>query len=310
MAYNYSDKIENVTLKECLKYWKKILKNYPLHLFTMCMALVYEILRIFIESNLTNILSAFADFIEKIFVNIFLIQSWFPDANLYFSLNGVTWYLSTIGFSYLMFPVIMTGIKKFDVRIIVSTVLFIQVATGWLVAFMFPNISYWFVYICPLYRLGDFVIGACIGKRWMNQKFKRDKMLDVIMNVLIIPIYVGIYLLDANAPVILGNWWKASLMFEPISCITIWMIVKSNGILSKIINKRILVAIGDLSPYAFLVHQIIIKYLKLILHDNWLVFVLGGGITILASLMIRNIEVLIKHKACNGMSFLKLGKQE
>lgn len=26
MAYNYSDKIESVTLRECLKYWKKYLR--------------------------------------------------------------------------------------------------------------------------------------------------------------------------------------------------------------------------------------------------------------------------------------------
>lgn len=48
-------------------------------------------------------------------------------------------------------------------------VLLIQIVAGAVVTLIVPNISYWFVYICPFYRLGDFVIGACIGEKWLEK---------------------------------------------------------------------------------------------------------------------------------------------
>lgn len=85
------------TVKECILYVRrKVAYLFPIHIAMMIYCAIAE----FIQG--TNTLSVYG----CILLQGMLIQSWIPIRNIYFSLNGVSWYLSTLLFAYFCFPYI------------------------------------------------------------------------------------------------------------------------------------------------------------------------------------------------------------
>ncbi len=100
-AYNSFGRLDtqNVTLKSCVGYSRdKIMKLYPLHIAALLIPLAGQIYGA-VHKLISAKLVAF-----KLAANLALLQSWIPLNDIYFSLNEPAWYLSTIAFSYFMFP--------------------------------------------------------------------------------------------------------------------------------------------------------------------------------------------------------------
>lgn len=68
---------------------KRLFKFYPLHLPCLLFTIAIH------AGRLTP-----ADYV-RLLPNFFLIQSWFPQSDIYFSGNGVSWFLSDLLFMYL-----------------------------------------------------------------------------------------------------------------------------------------------------------------------------------------------------------------
>ena len=124
----------------------------------------------------------FFDFVlnvVKFVLNILLVQAWVPRGEMYFSLNGVAWYLSVCTFLYFMFPVILKRIKGFKQKWSaiagIAWILMLQVVISFGVDHItlpeiIDNFPKWATYILPIYRLGDFVIGCCLGYLYVNRR--------------------------------------------------------------------------------------------------------------------------------------------
>lgn len=146
----------------------KISKLYNLHILTMIADLMVPC--IFYGKNVLHLMKTqFTDII----LNVLLIQSWFYSDTKYFSMNAVAWFLSDMFFVYLCFPVVLSSIKKTGMVVkaffYVAGVFFSQivVACGAYIL-RIPGIGpedfvKYVTYICPLYRLGDFIAGAFMG---------------------------------------------------------------------------------------------------------------------------------------------------
>lgn len=85
---------------QCVRFgYSKIRKLYPLHLFTMigvaCIVFIQSI------SKLDKVLVC-KDLLYLL-LNSALLQSWIPIRDCYYSFNAVSWYLSTLIFSYCTF---------------------------------------------------------------------------------------------------------------------------------------------------------------------------------------------------------------
>ena len=76
--------------------WNRIRKLYPLHLVLMVICIPLTIYRAGYFDPM--------DILIKVVCNVFLIQSLVPNADIAASLNGVSWYLSTILILYIIFP--------------------------------------------------------------------------------------------------------------------------------------------------------------------------------------------------------------
>lgn len=109
MMYTYYDREVDISLRSCVSFsLKRIAKLYPLHIITMLFAVPLAI-QILMESFSKK---ALVYFIEQLGLNITLTQSWIARSGIYFSLNGVAWYLSASLFIYMFFPIIHSLIKK------------------------------------------------------------------------------------------------------------------------------------------------------------------------------------------------------
>lgn len=94
--------------------------------------------------------------------NILLLQSWIPDHYSYYSGNGVSWFLSTLLFCYIVYPFLIKrlsvlhlkgnmiiGILLFFVRIVLESIIPQDSAVDWL-------------YISPFTRWIDFCMGILV----------------------------------------------------------------------------------------------------------------------------------------------------
>jgi len=99
--------------------------------------------------------------------NILLLQSWIPEKLYYFSYNAIAWYLSTALFAYLCFPMIITMLHKIQLKQRIGLFVAMLIAYG-AVAYAMPTEDYHaMLYVNPVCRCVDFVIGIYLAE-WLT----------------------------------------------------------------------------------------------------------------------------------------------
>lgn len=269
----------------------KIKKLYPLHIILLFPAIVLQIYSYHL--NGFSALDILSDLIQKIIANVLLIQAWIPSSSFYFSLNGVSWYLSLSLFCYFMFPMICRQGKKMRTnKCLLETVvcvILIQCIVGITFTLFMPEYVYWFTYICPLYRLGDFIIGYCIGRIFSNRKSE-------ISNYTAIELIAVIAMVAAHViyNVVPGTWWKSDLLFLSSSVLLVYSFAQNKGVISRILGNKLIIWIGNLSAYTYLLHQIIIRYLKALDFAGIILGISAFVITVAIAYMYRIADLRIK----------------
>ena len=86
----YGPKISNGSFHYGRFLWNRLKKLYPLHL--LCL--------------LFYLLVSRAPLDGKVLMNVLLLQSWIPNMDYYFACNSVSWFLSTLMFCYVLFPLL------------------------------------------------------------------------------------------------------------------------------------------------------------------------------------------------------------
>lgn len=125
---------------------KRLVKFYPIHWLVLFM--VVALTGIHIEY-----------FLGKFFTNFFLVQSFIPDKEYYFSFNSPSWFLCNTIFFSLLFPSLLRGV--YSLKPISKIALFFLLVTlsFLLVIFVPREYHHAVLYINPLTRLIDFVVG-------------------------------------------------------------------------------------------------------------------------------------------------------
>lgn len=202
-------------------------------------------------------------YIFEIVMNVFLLQAWMPNRTIYYSLNGVAWYLSVCTFIYAMFPCILARLKRFDTvkqaMAILISVYFLQIGTALLLMGYGSNsLLKWYTYICPIYRLGDFCIGCCLGYLYVNHSFSFSKKTATLLEIatcLFLSIYQVEVIRKINNPMV-------NAFYTPLAIAIVLMFALHKGAITNVLRSRLLQYIGNVSPYLFLTHQMVIRYLE------------------------------------------------
>lgn len=286
--------------------WNRIKKLYPLHIATMLCLVLLRIYSIFVVGG----------DIKKLIIDIILhstlTQIWIPKIEYYKTLNGLSWYLCVCVFIYFMFPLLLRLIKKFKknshavvgiLLLVVLQLLASFIAFRWGDADRNADFSMqWITYYCPITRLLDFAIGGCLGYIFIhskkNHKRRYGSYIAEIVTVLLI--LCSWYIYTSGNTVLSSEYIKYTVLFIPSTVAFVWLIAREEGFVSRILSTKMLVRLGDISPYTFLIHHVAIKICGLIMSDLsitnlYIIAVVAFAITVITAKIWMIIEKRIRQ---------------
>lgn len=298
MTYSYYGKrrIKSVSFRNNELFARdKIRRLYMLHILTTLAMTVFMIVGDSVEST-------------KGILNILLIQEWIPMQQR--SINGVSWYLCVTVFLYFLFPWVLEYMEKDysenKAKKFIAVLCLLQILVGWEAYLLVTLTDYeidieWFVYKFPPVRALDFVIGCNIGYLFLKRNFKRIKQAQYTIWELVpcLLIILGnlCYIMKSSSST--GRWWTFSIVFTISSCMTVYLFAENKGYITKLLTNRLTLYLGDLSPYAFLIHFVVFRYIEVICrvlygkefvlcNKGWIKLTIGFVLTIFLSWFIAH----------------------
>ena len=230
LSMGYGSKIDNNTFSFYGFIKRRLIKVYPLHLLSLLLFLVI------FRPDITIIL----------LFNTLLLQSWIPDDSYYFSYNGVSWFLSTILFCYVLFPVAYRYANR---RALLFVIAYYAVAYIIIPYSMVNQL----LYVSPLIRLVDFFLGIMLYKIYQDRKkITSNASLFELLLVILLSVALIVYPYTdekfRNAPL----YWFILL---PI----IYVFTQQQGVVSRCLQYRVLQWLGSLSMPIFMLHPIVFR---------------------------------------------------
>lgn len=303
MIYNYyqKDDMKCGILYNIKFSANKIKKLYPLHLIMIIPMLALSSIG-YIKSG--EYIACISDIFPKLLADVSLIQAWIPIRSFYFAFNGVAWFLSVCAFLYFIFPYLLRKMKKDWSNkksfIIIGVVILLQLAIA-----LFANTQLcqkiventaWVLYICPLYRCGDFIIGCNLGYIFLakNKKNNTKTSTATIFELLAIALMTLCYLAPkfVNVP----EEIQFSLLYIPGSVALVYVFANGAGLISKLFSTKLFVEVGNISGYTFLIHQVVINLMESVKLSMMIVPVVSLVVTFLAAYAYRFVLTKVKRK--------------
>ena len=250
LAFNYKDKFaeKNISLKKF--YIARISRIYPLHIATLLVSI-----------------PLFYKGVRVLFLNIFLLQSYIPKENIFFSYNAPSWSISSEFFFYAVFPFIIYISAKVNYFTKILGV-FIFVAIIILINIFLPEkqLHYW-LYISPFTRIFDFTIGIFLFDLYAFIKNKNLVVSNNFSNILeIFSLFTLIVFFLFKDDVYIN--FRYSVYYWIPMCLIIFSFAfsflhaKSNNIITNFLSKKWLVYLGEISFAFYLIHYIVINVVR------------------------------------------------
>lgn len=226
-------------------YFKKISRFIWLHWFTLVLAIP---LCLPFEINKLKIL----------ILNASLIHVWIPIESFYFSYNLVSWYLGITLFFIFLPPLIKKRISNFSNRkvyVILAVIQLIEILLVF-VSYLVDVDCHWITYICPLTRALDFIAGG-----FLSIILSRNKIDSCYKKISLLGWICG------------GMFLMLSLKFDSeVFSSSVWLLPSLLIVLgicgTENTRENSLTFLGNISFELFLFHQLIIRYLKLIMSQE------------------------------------------
>lgn len=271
LSYKYHDCDKKYSFKECVRFsYERTKKLYGLHIVTMIIRLIAPVYLLALSFSKQEACSL----VIKTFLNVLLLQTWIPILSVNVSLNGVAWFLSVMTFLYFCFPIIAYHLKEcYNTSKLIFASVFVWIFM-FLVALCFVNFrgidGHFFTYLtkcCPLFRLGDFLIGCIWGRilkinGGMLNRIKATSMECVIFTATIVIVIIGKFPRTNMAMKLIWNPTSCYLIFSVM--LVVIFFIKQGMITDWIARRKALVKLGDISGEMFLIHYVVIYYFKIL----------------------------------------------
>lgn len=263
MAINYLPKADKFDLSpvSSVKFaFGKIKKLYPLHLIM--------VVAIYIIVQMPTSEKA----IERLIREVLLLKCWTTYSEDYFAYNGVAWYFSTYLYVCMLAPYAIKLVSKIKnkAQLLISGAFVYAVMVGmgyYLTLAQIPigdTFAKWATYINPLYRILDFSMGVMLG--WLFLHRQESDVKNKTMVHLLEVLAVAAFILQEYAYLPIKENYMGigyNVYFTLSSLLIVWVFAVSGGFVTKLLNNKVLIWVGNLSGYMFLIHQVVIRGLKM-----------------------------------------------
>ncbi len=194
-------------------------------------------------------------------VNALLMQSWFPLSSVYYSFNGVSWFLSDMVFLVAVFPFLSRLLDSRNKRwmFILPALAVYCILCIWTPADMRNTV----LYVNPVVRLCDFTVGILSGMCYQRLKDnvsvteyvqRHNVILKTVSVLSFLILMVMSILISAQITLMAWIFWPAAaIMLISIS-------LNPGGLLSTPLLQRL----GQVSFPFYMIHQLVIRYLELL----------------------------------------------
>ena len=268
MAINY-DRFPGWS--EAFRFLKRrFVRLYPLHLATFLISIV--VLRYYPLRVDKGIISASA--------NLLLLQSWFPQKEIHFAFNSVSWSISTLFFFYVAFTFIQTNfLRNFAITLLISLTTFILS-----IFYIYQNKSdpiqvHWLMQMVPLNRILVFLLGMMAAKiylwgkhRTINTNIFLMSTLELLSVLLIVDRLSSCKVLHALLGLLhklFGIAGQLTLrvadgyVLTPTLFVCLIMVFAAQrGVISRLLSIPPIVFLGKISFSIFLCHQLVYRTLS------------------------------------------------
>lgn len=205
--------------------WGKVRKFYPFYL--LCIGLFF----------LLNP----AELRWSLLPHLLLVQSWIPTpVAFYFSYVGVAWFLSSLMFCYLCFPLLARQVKRCPPLFVVLPV--VVLALVQMVDFGAMNV--WMKYVNPLYRLLEYTAGYALAC-WMAGQPRRECP---------VPVYGLLFVLYL---LLLRSGPPATVIPSVHLLMCAWLYLYGNSRIDRLFSADVCWSLARWSMYVFLSHQVL-----------------------------------------------------
>lgn len=251
---------EALNLKNVLQICvRKAKRFYTVHIFFLLVTIPTMIYMVLTEPTYSFI---------KFVLNALLLQSWFPDEQIWLSYNSVTWFLSTLVFLCLFIIPLhhvcsyveqKTSAVKIYAALLAADCL-MTFAVAFLLGSRCKNVNY-YLYAFPPIRLLDYFSGFVLGRTFVLQQNNKTKIsAATYWEVVAVGVMVLYLLLFPYVPV---PFVRAAI-YQPGAAFVIYVIAAGAGKISRFLSNPLMVKLGEGSLYYMMSHQVIIQYCSLI----------------------------------------------
>ncbi len=226
-------------------WWARVARIMPVYLLALCLT----VLLVYLHGDKINNLS--------LFLNIFLLQSWFSPHPL--SLNFPGWSLSAEAFFYLMFPFIVHMIKVKNISIKkMTTASFVMwfvtqtITTGMLSNGLYgglPSFTHDLIFYFPLTHFCSFMLGVS-GAMWIVGKKHVIENEAFSFVFVVITAFLIIILLNNQRELFAFTGLRlpfGSSFYAPIFLVFIVSITLCRSKLIRVLRAKPLVLLGEAS---------------------------------------------------------------
>ena len=245
LTYSYESRLRKKTVFIRSFYIARFARIYPMHFVTMIVALTLSL----IVGNNDNYLLQ----------NSLLIQSFYNDKDIFFSLNAPSWSISDEMFFYIVFPVVLffnINIRLLILFVLTAAILYLNVYLD------HDNQHYW-LYISPIFRFADFLLGIILYSIYRYVKSNFNNVNGTILEILSMSIFILFFAyhnyLDISYRYSIYYWLP---MFLIILAFAISGSSEKKGFFSKILCNKYLVWLGEISFCFYLIHLIVIRVMS------------------------------------------------
>lgn len=244
LGYSYHDKIlfgKTKFAEFWLARWARI---YPLHFLTLLISIPLSIRGDEVE------------WLTRLVLNIFLIQSFVPSSDIYFYFNSVSWSISDEWFFYIMFPfLVFLFFKPRYIKFVPFVLLLIPITL------LLAKESYHekYFYINPLLRLGDFIIGVLLYRLYRKRRateILNNKTIASIAEFLSIVVLIVFFSFHNSIP----QGFRYSVYYWPPMILLIYTFSYSKGVISTLLSNKTLVFLGEISFGFYMIHMLVLRY--------------------------------------------------
>ena len=240
ISLNYLNKINSKD--DLFNFQKKrFLRLYPLHILTLFIFIVIEIVKILIN-NYTSLQSTYLPFsgfnnYSSLIANFFLLHGWYG-----WSFNLPSWSISTEFYTYLIFGLLVLSFNKklyfFVLLIFISLTVFLLNNFG---------INFFDNFIYPTRCIYSFFLGVLTYLTYCRFKNFSSSFLSILSIILSI---LFIHFSD------LFNLNNKYIISPILFCSTIFFVsnLNSNLLLYKILSNKFTVYIGSISYGIYMIH--------------------------------------------------------